>query len=110
MVIDDVEKVSVVIVFVILYYKHYGINDMTVHLELFIDVDSDLFAFRKNMNYSSTCNALGIPIGMFIGSVCFTLLVSEKFSDKILHRTPGSGGLVTMKSTANENGLTTLTP
>lgn len=51
------------------------------------------------MGYASTCNSVGVPVGMFIGSICFTLLVSKSFSDKYLWTRPGTGELVTMKST-----------
>jgi len=45
------------------------------------------------------CPSIGVPIGMFIGSVCFTLLVSEQFSVKYLGAITGAGGVITMKST-----------
>jgi len=45
------------------------------------------------------CPSIGVPIGMFIGSVCFTLLVSEHFSVKYLGAIIGAGGVITMKST-----------
>lgn len=72
--------------FLLLYYKNtfYG----------FI-----LFFFRKNVSHASTCNSVGVPLGMFIGSVCFILLVSEQFSNKYLRTLPETGGLLTMKST-----------
>lgn len=57
------------------------------------------FIYRKNVGYASTCNSVGVPFGMFIGSVCFTLLVSEQFNATYFRATPGTGGLITMKST-----------
>lgn len=54
---------------------------------------------RKNVGYASTSNSAGLAIGMFIGSVCFTLLVSEQFSNKYFRMKPDVGGLITMKST-----------
>lgn len=55
--------------------------------------------YRKNVRYASTCNAVGVPIGMFIGSVCFTLLISEQFWNTHLRTVPSAEGLVTKKST-----------
>jgi len=51
------------------------------------------------MGYASTCNATGLPIGMFIGSVCPILLVSEDFSNKYFRVMPTTGGLMTLQST-----------
>jgi len=51
------------------------------------------------VSYASVCPSIGVPIGMFSGSVCFTLLVSEQFSVKHLGTIPGAGGIMTMKST-----------
>lgn len=56
------------------------------------------------MGYASTCNSIGVPLGMFIGNVCPILLVSEKFNSTYLHATPGTGGIVTMKGTRMGNG------
>lgn len=58
------------------------------------------------MNHASTCNSVGVPIGMFFGNVCFTLLVSQQFSSKInLRITSGPGGLITMKSTVKDTNI-----
>jgi len=64
--------------------------------EILINFD---FINRKNVGYASTCNSVGVPFGMFIGSVCFTLLVSDQFNTTYFRATPGTGGLITMKST-----------
>lgn len=58
-----------------------------------------IILLRKNVGYASTSNSAGLPIGMFIGSVCFTLLVSEQFGKKYFKIESDKGGLVTMKST-----------
>lgn len=58
-----------------------------------------IFFNRKNVSYASTCNSVGVPFGMFIGSVCFVLLMSEQFNINYFRAAPGSGGLITMKST-----------
>jgi len=55
--------------------------------------------FRRNVGYCSTCNSVGVSIGMFTSSVCFVMLVSEKFRDTYIRTTAGSGGLITMQST-----------
>jgi len=34
---------------------------------------------------------------MFLGSVCFTLLVSEQFNVTHFRAAPGAGGLISMK-------------
>jgi len=39
-----------------------------------------------------------MPIGMFIGSVCFILLVSKDFANKFVRSEPEAGGLMTMQS------------
>lgn len=58
------------------------------------------FSFlRRNLNYAAAGNSIGFAAGMFIGSTCFTLLVSEQFSNLYLNTSPGTGGLITMKST-----------
>lgn len=46
---------------------------------------------------------VGVIFGMYIGSVCFTLLVSEGFSNTYLRSTPGVGGLITIKSKEIKN-------
>lgn len=51
------------------------------------------------MKHSSTCNAVGVPVGIFIGATCFTLITSENFRNQLLSNSPGTGGLMTMKST-----------
>jgi len=58
-----------------------------------------LILSRKNVSYASLCPSIGVPIGMFLGSVCFTLLVSEQFNVKYLGTATGKGGIITMKST-----------
>lgn len=45
---------------------------------------------------------------MFIGSVCFTLLVSEQFNITYFRAAPGTGGLITMKSFLYFYGIMTL--
>lgn len=44
------------------------------------------------------CNSIGVLFGIFLGEVCFTLLVSEEFNTKYFRSTPGTGGLISMKS------------
>jgi len=58
-----------------------------------------LSLYRNNLGYASTCNSTGLPIGMFIGSVCPILLVSEEFNNKYFRVIPTTGGLMTLKST-----------
>jgi len=52
------------------------------------------------------CPSIGVPIGMFSGSVCFTLLVSEEFCVKHFGTTLGTGGVMTMKSKDIKSNLT----
>ncbi|XP_026823089.1 acetyl-coenzyme A transporter 1-like [Rhopalosiphum maidis] len=53
---------------------------------------------KNNVSYTATCNSTGILFGIFLGEVCFTLLVSEEFNIKYFRAMPGAGGLVSMKS------------
>lgn len=90
MVIDDDEKVRIAKCVV----KHcflliYKISNYTIFLNVF---------YRRNVGYASTSNSVGLPIGMFLGSVCFTLLVSEESGETYLGKKPGTGPIVTMKS------------
>lgn len=63
---------------------------------------------RKNVTYASTCTTVGVIFGMFIGSVCFTLLVSEDFNNKYFRSTPGIGGLTTIQSKEIKNECNSL--
>ncbi|CAI6365109.1 unnamed protein product [Macrosiphum euphorbiae] len=53
---------------------------------------------KNNVSYASTCNCIGIAIGMFIGSVCPILLSSEQFCNRYLRLTPGTGGIISIKN------------
>ncbi|KAE9541283.1 hypothetical protein AGLY_004528 [Aphis glycines] len=53
---------------------------------------------KNNVSYTSMCNSIGVLFGIFLGEVCFTLLVSEEFNTKYFRSTPGTGGLISMKS------------
>lgn len=60
--------------------------------------------YRKNVSYASTCNLVGFSLGIFFGSVCSILLTSEEFHRKLLWKTSGSGGIITMKSKYANSG------
>lgn len=53
---------------------------------------------KNNVSYGSTCNSIGIGVGMFIGSVCPILLSSEQFCNRYLRLTPGTGGIISIKN------------
>lgn len=54
--------------------------------------------YRNNVGYASTCNATGQVIGIMIGSLFSVLFTSEDFCNKYLRVTPGTGGIMTMRS------------
>ncbi|XP_060878936.1 acetyl-coenzyme A transporter 1-like [Metopolophium dirhodum] len=76
----------------------FVINFLSATQDIAVDGWSLTVLKKKNVSYASVCPSIGVPIGMFSGSVCFTLLVSEEFSVKHLGTIPGAGGIMTMKS------------
>ncbi|CAI6347969.1 unnamed protein product [Macrosiphum euphorbiae] len=76
----------------------FVINFLSATQDIAVDGWSLTVLKKKNVGYASVCPSIGVPIGMFSGSVCFTLLVSEEFSVKHLGTIPGAGGIMTMKS------------
>ncbi|CAI6366795.1 unnamed protein product [Macrosiphum euphorbiae] len=83
-------KMLIIVVFVV--------NILSATQDIVVDGWALTMLNKKNVGYASTCNSVGVPFGMFIGSVCFTLLVSDQFNSTYFRSTPGTGGLVSMKS------------
>lgn len=79
----------------------FAVNFLSATQDIAVDGWSLSVLKKKNVSYASMCPSIGVPIGMFIGSVCFTLLVSEQFSVKYLGAITGAGGVITMKSFFN---------
>lgn len=79
----------------------FVVNFLSATQDIAVDGWSLTVLKKKNISYASVCPSVGVPIGMFTGSVCFTLLVSEQFSVNFLKTTPGTGGIMTMKSFFN---------
>ncbi|XP_060851932.1 acetyl-coenzyme A transporter 1-like [Rhopalosiphum padi] len=77
------------------------INFLSATQDIAVDGWSLSVLKKKNVSYASLCPSIGVPIGMFLGSVCFTLLVSEQFNVKYLGTATGKGGIITMKSFFN---------
>ncbi|KAL5239627.1 hypothetical protein ACI65C_007037 [Semiaphis heraclei] len=76
----------------------FVVNFLSATQDIAVDGWSLTVLKKKNVSYASVCPSIGVPIGMFSGSVCFTLLVSEEFSVKHFGTTLGTGGIMTMKS------------
>lgn len=76
----------------------FVVNFLSATQDIAVDGWSLTVLKKKNVSYASVCPSVGVPIGMFSGSVCFTLLVSEDFCVKHFGTTPGAGGIMTMKS------------
>ncbi|XP_022174745.1 acetyl-coenzyme A transporter 1-like [Myzus persicae] len=86
----------------------FVVNILSATQDIVVDGWALTMLKKKNVGYASTCNSVGVPFGMFIGSVCFTLLVSEQFNITYFRATPGTGGLITMKSFLYFYGTMTL--
>lgn len=56
------------------------------------------FPHRNNVSYSSTCNGVGLALGICIGSICPILLTSEEFCNTYLRTSPETGGIMTFTS------------
>ncbi|XP_015365764.1 PREDICTED: acetyl-coenzyme A transporter 1-like [Diuraphis noxia] len=76
----------------------FVVNFLSATQDIVVDGWSLTVLKKKNVSYASVCPSIGVPIGMFSGSVCFTLLVSEEFSVKYFGTNLGTGGIMTMKS------------
>lgn len=63
------------------------------------------FICRENVSYASVCNTIGMALGMFISSISVNLLASEKFCNEYMRITPGTGGIISIKSTYTEHCL-----
>ncbi|XP_026808439.1 acetyl-coenzyme A transporter 1-like [Rhopalosiphum maidis] len=83
-------KMLIIVVFVV--------NILSATQDIVVDGWALTMLKKKNVGYASTCNSVGVPFGMFLGSVCFTLIVSEQFNVTYFRAVPGAGGLLTMKS------------
>ncbi|VVC28219.1 Major facilitator superfamily domain,Acetyl-coenzyme A transporter 1 [Cinara cedri] len=81
-----------------LVFVVFSLNFLSATQDIVVDGWSLTMLKSKNVNYSSTCNAVGVPIGMFIGSTCFTLATSEQFRNQLFPNSLDAGGLMTMKS------------
>ncbi|XP_022174752.1 acetyl-coenzyme A transporter 1-like [Myzus persicae] len=76
----------------------FAMNVLSTIQDVVVDGWSLTMLKRNNVGHASTCNTSGLPIGMFIGSVCPILLVSEDFTNKYLRVMPTTGGLITLQS------------
>lgn len=76
----------------------FAINVLSAIQDIVVDGWSLTMLKKNNVGYASTCNATGLPIGMFIGSVCPILLVSEDFNNKYFRVMPTTGGLMTLQT------------
>ncbi|CAH1724862.1 acetyl-coenzyme A transporter 1-like isoform X2 [Aphis gossypii] len=82
----------------ILIIMFFVVNILSATQDIVVDGWALTMLKKKNVGYASTCNSVGVPFGMFLGSVCFTLLVSEQFNVTHFRAAPGAGGLISMKS------------
>jgi len=59
---------------------------------------AEIFVYRNNVGYASTCNASGQTLGSMVGSMVLILFTSEDFCNKYLRSVPDVGGIVSVKS------------
>ena len=54
----------------------------------------NVWGYRKNVGYASTCNVVGQTVGIFFGNVVYLTLQSKEFANKWLRSTPADTGIV----------------
>ncbi|VVC28207.1 Major facilitator superfamily domain,Acetyl-coenzyme A transporter 1 [Cinara cedri] len=75
----------------------FVINLLSATQDIVVDGWALTMMKKQNVGYASTCNSVGLPIGMFIGSVSFILLVSKEFNNKYLQTTVVAEGIISME-------------
>lgn len=82
----------------IIVYLLFIINLLNTTQDIIVDSWALTMLKKNNVSYASTCNFVGVFLGMLIGSSSPVLLSSEQFCNKYLRLTPGSGGIITIKN------------
>ncbi|CAH1724858.1 unnamed protein product [Aphis gossypii] len=82
----------------IIVYLLFIINLLNTTQDIIVDSWALTMLKKNNVSYASTCNFIGLFLGMLIGSSSPILLSSEEFCNKYLRLTPGSGGIITIKN------------
>ncbi|KAF0770586.1 acetyl-coenzyme A transporter 1-like, partial [Aphis craccivora] len=83
----------------IIVYLLFIINLLNTTQDIIVDSWALTMLKKNNVSYASTCNFVGVFLGMLIGSSSPVLLSSEQFCNKYLRITPGPRGIITIKIT-----------
>ncbi|XP_026811512.1 acetyl-coenzyme A transporter 1-like [Rhopalosiphum maidis] len=78
-----------------LFYAFLFLQILVATQDIVVDSWALTMLKKNNVVYASTCNAVGAPLGIMMGSFFLVLFTSENFCNTYLRFAPVTGGIVT---------------
>ncbi|XP_060852728.1 acetyl-coenzyme A transporter 1-like [Rhopalosiphum padi] len=78
-----------------LFYAFFFVQILVATQDIVVDGWALTMLKKNNVVYASTCNGVGAPLGIMMGSFFLVLFTSENFCNKYLRFTPVTGGILT---------------